>query len=622
VLAGGGLLASVVPAAAQVCGDSYLMQDNPTSLIRLDTSTNPFTATTLGGVGFLYNAMAYRPADNSLYAIRGGTNHLLRIGINGSATDLGAVTGLPVLASGNYHVGAFANDDRMYVRNTIDPRTLYAIDVDTLNASPVSLTADLTVADLAWFNNRFWGVAVDTNHLMSVTTAGAVQDIGPTGAPTASFGAMLSAANGIFGVNNNGEGAFQFDSATGLATLISAAPGSGNNDGARCLTAAMVFNADLSIAKDDGRDTYLPGTNVVYQIVVTNSGPFGVQNAQVNDPLPAGITTPSWTCTATSGGACGASSGSGTLADTPDLPVGATVTYALTLVVPIERTGDLSNTATVGLPAGFVDPTPANNSASDVDTSAGLPGVAIAKSGSGPDPLRAGAVVTYTFVVSNTGNLPLSNITVTDPLPGLSAIACPGTTLAAHASFTCTATYTVTQQDVNTGFIENTATVTADPPGGPPVNGTDTAVVPPSQEPGISLRKTAAGPIPLTLGALITYEFAVANTGNVPLTNVVITDPLPGLSPIACPSTTLLPGATMACSATYTVTQANVTAGVVENTATVTGTPPNGAQPPTATSTTSYPPVAPVPTMPRALLLLLAVVLALGALRTLRRQRA
>ncbi len=53
--------------------------------------------------------------------------------------------------------------------------------------------------------------------------------------------------------------------------------------------------------------------------------------------------------------------------DTPNLPVGGSVTYAFTVTVPAERTGDLVNTVTVDLPEGFNDPTPNNNTATDVD---------------------------------------------------------------------------------------------------------------------------------------------------------------------------------------------------------------------------------------------------------------
>ena len=58
-------------------------------------------------------------------------------------------------------------------------------------------------------------------------------------------------------------------------------------------------------------------------------------------------------------------------------------------------------------------------------------------------------------------------MTVTDPMPGLSAIACPATTLAPGASETCTATYTTTQADVDAGSITNTGTATGTPPTGP-----------------------------------------------------------------------------------------------------------------------------------------------------------
>ena len=71
-------------------------------------------------------------------------------------------------------------------------------------------------------------------------------------------------------------------------------------------------------------------------------------------------------------------------------------------------------------------------------------------------------MVTYTFTGHNTGTVTLPNVSVTDPMTGLSAIGCTPTapaTLAPGADIGCTATYTVTQADVDAGSIANTATV-------------------------------------------------------------------------------------------------------------------------------------------------------------------
>lgn len=130
--------------------------------------------------------------------------------------------------------------------------------------------------------------------------------------------------------------------------------------------------ADLSVTKTDGNATYTPGTNVVYTITATNLGPSGASNVTVSDPLPAGITTASWTCAATSGGAvCGASGGVGAINDTGlNLPAGAEATYTLTLAVPAAFTGNLVNTVTVSPSAGTTDPVPGNNTATDTNTQA------------------------------------------------------------------------------------------------------------------------------------------------------------------------------------------------------------------------------------------------------------
>jgi hypothetical protein len=51
-----------------------------------------------------------------------------------------------------------------------------------------------------------------------------------------------------------------------------------------------------------------------------------------------------------------------------NLPVGGTVTYTLAGTVSASAIGNLSNTATVTAPGGTSDPTPSNNSTTDVDT--------------------------------------------------------------------------------------------------------------------------------------------------------------------------------------------------------------------------------------------------------------
>ena len=86
-------------------------------------------------------------------------------------------------------------------------------------------------------------------------------------------------------------------------------------------------------------------------------------------------------------------------------------------------------------------------------------------------PYTVGQTITYSFVVTNAGNVTLHGISISDPLVGLSAITGYATTLAPGASTTGTATYVVTQADVDRGSIVNTATVQGTPPVGTPVSG-------------------------------------------------------------------------------------------------------------------------------------------------------
>jgi uncharacterized repeat protein (TIGR01451 family) len=108
-------------------------------------------------------------------------------------------------------------------------------------------------------------------------------------------------------------------------------------------------------------------------------------------------------------------------------------------------------------------------------------------------------------------------------------------------------------------------------------------VTPLTQTPSIALIKTGTfkdnAPLGVTNpGDQITYVFAVTNTGNVTLTNVTVTDPLPGIVISGNPIASLAPGATNSTTITgiYTITQADINAGGVTNQALAAGTPPTG----------------------------------------------
>ena len=71
-----------------------------------------------------------------------------------------------------------------------------------------------------------------------------------------------------------------------------------------------------------------------------------------------------------------------------------------------------------------------------------------------------GDTITYSFKVTNNGTVTITSFVVTDPLVGLSAVNCGApVSLAPGATHTCTATYVVTQADVDAGVIRNKATV-------------------------------------------------------------------------------------------------------------------------------------------------------------------
>jgi uncharacterized repeat protein (TIGR01451 family) len=212
------------------------------------------------------------------------------------------------------------------------------------------------------------------------------------------------------------------------------------------------------------------------------------------------------------------------------------------------------------------------------------PALTLAKTAVAGDPYnQVGAVVDYQYLVTNVGNVTIDAVSVTDDR--IASVQCPQVALASQASVMCTGRYTITQADLDAGTVTNHATAMGTPATGTLPPATASATVRATATPMLAMVKSIVSGDPYdTLGDVIDYRYVVRNTGNVTIDALSVADDR--IADVQCPATTLAPQATVACSARYTVTQADLDAGAVTNIATATGRPATGTLvPATATAT-------------------------------------
>jgi gliding motility-associated-like protein/uncharacterized repeat protein (TIGR01451 family) len=239
-----------------------------------------------------------------------------------------------------------------------------------------------------------------------------------------------------------------------------------------------------------------------------------------------------------------------------------------------------------------LNPTNCQTSNVTVTVSLGLPSMTLIKTATLAGTGAVGSIITYTFTITNTGNVPLNAIVIDDPLLSAIPIPIPGT-LAPNSIVTKTATYTITQADVNAGGVTNTATASGFDPNGNKIskvsdNGdlsdgnNNPTVNKLNQSPSIAVITTASfddnnGDGFAQVGETVTYRFTVTNTGNVTINNITIPTNTLGLVITGVPiilgvgesdSTTF--------TASYVLTQADIVLGTIINQATVVGTSPGG----------------------------------------------
>ena len=323
----------------------------------------------------------------------------------------------------------------------------------------------------------------------------------------------------------------------------------------------------LNIIKDasvDGGTANYAGEVIHYTIAVQNLGNQTLTGVTVNDPFISNLQL-----------VADAASADG------ELDVGETWQYTASHVVTLaemDAGNDIVNTATAD--SDQTGPDSDDASIPVLQT----PGIAIDKAVVGVNGALGNNngvldfvndVVSYAVTVTNTGNITLHDVTVNDPLTGLSV---NGVTLAPGASQTYQTSYTITQADLDTngggdGLIENTAIADSLETG--PVSDTEQVGIFPGKALSIDKRLVSItngndNQVADAVGDILNYSVTVSNLAVVTLTNVTVVDPSSGLNEFVG---TLNPGETRTYQTSYTLQQSDLDNngfgdGYIDNTAT------------------------------------------------------
>ena len=343
----------------------------------------------------------------------------------------------------------------------------------------------------------------------------------------------------------------QADLDAGSLTNNATAKGKYNGNWVTC-SRSVTIDADqsaasISITKSVSPTEYsLPGTVLTYTYTVTN-GPIKLVNISVMDDKLGAISCPS-----------------------TELAHGASMPCTATYTV---QESDLDPGDTVDNEAVVTGFTSNGNQVTDSDTASASenqqPALTLLKTVAETGYSHTGDALTYTFKLTNSGNVPLNGpFTVNDPLLGGTFTCSEQATLAIGADLSCEKAYSITQADLDAGIVQNTAVAYAVFNGVVTSNQSGTDVTG-TQSPSATFDKAVDEAYYLNAGDKLHYKFTITNTGNVTLNApFVVNDPMFGGDFNCTSQTALAPTESLTCTVEYTVSQAEVNAGSITNTAT------------------------------------------------------
>jgi uncharacterized repeat protein (TIGR01451 family) len=448
---------------------------------------------------------------------------------------------------------------------SVDPRCAGTVPVARLVLSQSYEQPTTTPGSVVRLNASFvnTGQVPYTGITVSSLSEDTVDDAIPTGDQVATSGTLVLSSTAISWTGSIPVGGSVSitgtltvkDPATGnkliTGTLVSTAPGNtcppgGTSPGCTALTTVLV--PGLTITKTANTSATVQGGTVGYTILVRNTGQTPYTAAVVTDALGAVLNKATYNgdATATSGTVVFSAP---TLTWTGDLAVGATATIAYTVTVGSMPSNDktMVNSVSSGATGSTCPPgagTPACQSIVAILTAA----LTISQT---PDLLNAtlGTTVTYTVLVTNSGQLPYSAAAFTTSLADLlddaaynTASATSGTvgytgdvlswTGALSPGASATITYSVTIDNPSTGTLSMVTTAESTSSGSNcPAGAGDsrcTATVAITNAVSLTFTKTASTTA-TTAGSTVDYTITIVNSSGSPVVDANFTDSLSGL---------------------------------------------------------------------------------------------
>jgi uncharacterized repeat protein (TIGR01451 family) len=410
--------------------------------------------------------------------------------------------------------------------------------------------ATLTMTDALPANTAF--VSLISPAGWSCTTPA----VGANGTVTCTAPVLLNGAAAPFSL------IFKPDSSTAAGAIAtntaSIATGStdttaGNNTSS--VTTTITTMADLMVRVSGARVD--AGTNLTYNMTLTNIGPSDAVNVHFRDRVPSDTTFvsmsqtsgPAFSISTPPPGAPGGRPPDMIDAAIANLSAGATATFQLVVLVGtgpdvVYGIHNLNFNVTADTP----DTDPPNNSTT-VDTTVNYTDLEVTKTG--PVSVVAGTKATYTLMVASHGSLPALGTTITDVLPAGTtfvsttqtagaafncmnpAVGTNGTITCSIASFAASSlasfdiVVNVLSNVANGATLSNIATASTSSTDVVPYNNSFTEISRVTTSSDLSIATTGPSRIVANNLQNVAYQIAITNNGPSDAASVVMTDALP-----------------------------------------------------------------------------------------------